>query len=89
MTAKENNALSQLKEEKEHSENLAEKLKGSEQQVQEQIKKEDKHVAELNTYIQEEQKSKIIMNNQQKSTINSLTQELNSSKKELSNKLAM
>jgi hypothetical protein len=51
-----------LKDEKAKSANLAEKLHGSEQQVITERQNEEKRVAELNKYIGEVQRSKIIMN---------------------------
>lgn len=78
----------ELAKEKNSNAYLADKLKGSEQQVVDDMKKEEKRVGELNKYIKEEQESKIRLNKELKTKINALTESLKSQKQELAGNIA-
>jgi uncharacterized coiled-coil protein SlyX len=77
----------QLKKEQDNNTHLVEKLRGSEQQVLSERKQEEKRVAELQKYIGEEQRSKIIMNNEMKAKVNELTQSMKTQKDQYSSSL--
>lgn len=77
----------QLKKEQDNNTHLAEKLRGSEQQVLSERKQEEKRVAELQKYIGEEQRSKIIINNEMKAKVNELTQSMKTQKDQYSSSL--
>ena len=78
----------ELAQEKKSNVYLADKLKGSEQQVVDDMKKEEKRVDELHIYIKEEQTSKIRLNKEMKTKINALTESLKSQKQELASNIA-
>lgn len=77
----------QLKKEQDNNTYLVEKLRGSEQQVLSERKQEEKRVAELQKYIGEEQRSKIIINNEMKAKVNELTQSMKTQKDQYSSSL--